>query len=113
MLRHAAPAELREGTEDNLRTLGVEKFAAVNLRVMSNDAPDDRFLDQLGAMVQAGENGLIAGVGLSHITTDRLHLRENLAAGALSPRRRGRGAPDGSVQNRCTVRFSMALESMS
>jgi pyridoxine 4-dehydrogenase len=72
VLRHDAPAELREGIEDNLRTLGVEQLAAVNLRLMTNDAPDDRFLAQLGAMVQAREDGLIAGIGLSNITVEHL-----------------------------------------
>jgi hypothetical protein len=42
VLRHDALAELREGIEDSVRTLGVEQLAAVNLRLMTNDAPDDR-----------------------------------------------------------------------
>jgi aryl-alcohol dehydrogenase-like predicted oxidoreductase len=44
VLRHDAPAELREGIEDNLRTLGVEQLAAVNLRLMTNDAPGRAFV---------------------------------------------------------------------
>lgn len=43
-VRHDAPAELREGMEDNLRTLVVEHLAAINLRLMTKAAPDDRFL---------------------------------------------------------------------
>jgi hypothetical protein len=43
-VRHDAPAELREGMEDNLRTLVVEQLAAINLRLMTKAAPDDRFL---------------------------------------------------------------------
>ena len=42
--RHDAPTELREGMEDNLRTLVVEQLAAINLRLMTKAAPDDRFL---------------------------------------------------------------------
>ena len=38
------PTELREGMEDNLRTLVVEQLAAINLRLMTKAAPDDRFL---------------------------------------------------------------------
>jgi len=66
-LRDDKPAELRAGIEDNLRSLGVEQLAAVNLRVM------DRLLDsQLDAMAQARQDGLIAGVGLSNVTLDQL-----------------------------------------
>ena len=31
------PDELRQGIEDNLRTLGVDRLAAVNLRLMDAD----------------------------------------------------------------------------
>jgi len=66
-LRDDEPAALRAGIEDNLRSLGVEQLAAVNLRVM------DRLLDgQLDAMAQARQDGLIAGVGLSNVTLDQL-----------------------------------------
>jgi len=34
--------------------------------------PDERFHDQLGAMVQTGDDGLIAGIGMSNITLDHL-----------------------------------------
>src|SRR5215469_12681452 len=46
------PEQLRQGIEDNLRSLGIERLAAVNLRVMENAAVDQRFDDQLAAMVQ-------------------------------------------------------------
>ena len=62
-----SPAELRRGIEDNLRALDVDQLAAVNLRVM--DRLDD---DQVGAMVQARDDGLIAGVGISNVTHDQL-----------------------------------------
>lgn len=79
------PNELRRGIEDNLRTLGIEKLAAVNLRVMDPDAPNpnkpgnlrhEQFDAQLTAMIKARDAGLIAGVGLSNITLD--HLRAAL-----------------------------------
>ena len=66
------PAQLRQGIEENLGTLGVGRLAAVNLRVMEGAVPDQRFEDQLAAMVQAREDGLISGVGLSSITLDHL-----------------------------------------
>ena len=36
------------------------------------DEPDQRFDDQLAAMIQAREDGLIGGVGLSNVTLERL-----------------------------------------
>ena len=47
------------------------QLAAVNLRVMG-DEPDRRFDDQLAAMIQAREDGLIGGVGLSNVSLERL-----------------------------------------
>ena len=40
------------GIEDNLRSLGVERLAAVNLRP-KRDEPDQLFTDQLGAAITA------------------------------------------------------------
>ena len=70
-LPYSEPDQLRSGIEDNLRSLGVEQLAAVNLRVMG-DEPDQRFDDRLAAMIQAREDGLIGGVGLSNVTVERL-----------------------------------------
>jgi len=66
------PDQLRRGIEDNLRSLGVEQLAAVNLRLMDDAAPDRRFDDQLAAMIQACDEGLIGGVGLSNVTREHL-----------------------------------------
>jgi len=66
------PDQLRHGIEDNLRSLGVEQLAAVNLRVMDDATPDQRFDDQLAAMIQARDEGLIGGVGLSNVTREQL-----------------------------------------
>jgi pyridoxine 4-dehydrogenase len=66
------PGQLRQAIEDNLRSLGVEQLAVVNLRLTDGAAPDQRFDDQLAAMVQAREDGLIGGVGLSNVTLDHL-----------------------------------------
>lgn len=65
------PHRLRVGIEENLRSLGVEQLAAVNLRVMESE-PDQLFTDQLGAMVGARDEGLIAGVGLSNVSHEQL-----------------------------------------
>lgn len=74
------PDELRQGIEDNLRTLDTDRLAAVNLRIMPPaDAPDgiaavdaEKFDGQLTAMIRAREEGLISGIGLSNIGVDHL-----------------------------------------
>jgi aryl-alcohol dehydrogenase-like predicted oxidoreductase len=71
-LPYDRPAQLRQGIEDNLRTLAVDRLAAVNLRLMDNAKPDQRFDDQLAAMVKARDDGLIGGVGLSNVSRDHL-----------------------------------------
>jgi pyridoxine 4-dehydrogenase len=70
-LPDAEPHRLRAGIEENLRTLGVERLAAVNLRVMESE-PDALFTDQLGAMITARDEGLIAGIGLSNVSQEQL-----------------------------------------
>ena len=68
------PHELRQGIEDNLATLGTDRLAAVNLRVMDpSETPGRRFDAQLAAMTQARTEGLIDGIGLSNIS--RRHLQ--------------------------------------
>lgn len=66
------PAELRRGIEDNLRSLGTDQLAAVNLRVMGDASPGTRFDDQLATMIAARDEGLIGGIGLSNITREHL-----------------------------------------
>jgi pyridoxine 4-dehydrogenase len=72
VLPYDDPDQLRAGIEDNLATLGVEQLTAVNLRVMDDAAPDARFVDQLGALKTARDEGLIAGIGISNVTRDHL-----------------------------------------
>jgi pyridoxine 4-dehydrogenase len=68
----AQPADLRRDIETNLRSLGVDRLAAVNLRLMDSEGPDQLFDDQLSAMIAARDDGLIGGIGLSEITRDHL-----------------------------------------
>ena len=68
VLPYDDPDQLRAGIEENLATLGVEQLRAVNLRVLDNAVPDQRFVDQLGALMTARDEGLIAGVGVSNVT---------------------------------------------
>jgi pyridoxine 4-dehydrogenase len=73
LLRYDEPRGLRQGIEDNLATLGTRRLAAVNLRVMDpSETPGRQFDAQLAALIQAREEGLIDGIGLSNIS--RLHL---------------------------------------
>jgi pyridoxine 4-dehydrogenase len=75
------PDELRADIEENLRELGVDQLAAVNLRIHNDDDPSapteidrDLFDRQLTTMISAREDGLIAGIGLSSITLDHLEI---------------------------------------
>ncbi|MCV7197490.1 oxidoreductase [Mycobacterium angelicum] len=66
------PADLRRDLEANLRTLGVDQLAAVNLRLMDSEAPDQLFDDQLSVLIAARDEGLIGGIGLSEVTREHL-----------------------------------------
>src|SRR6201993_2564118 len=72
VLPYDEPDQLLSGIYDNLTTLGVEQLTAVNLRVMDNAAPDARFVDQLGALVTARDQGLIGGIGISNVSHEHL-----------------------------------------
>jgi pyridoxine 4-dehydrogenase len=67
------PEQLRSAVEDNLRTLGIERLGAVNLRLMDeHDGPAANqrvpLEDQLAEMVALRGEGKIAGVGISTAT---------------------------------------------
>jgi aryl-alcohol dehydrogenase-like predicted oxidoreductase len=75
------PDDLRRQIEENLTTLDVDHLAAVNLRSFDGDDPNvpgevDRelFDRQLTAMIAARDEGLIKGIGLSHVTVDHLRI---------------------------------------
>jgi len=68
----AEPADLRRDIETNLRTLGVDQLAVVNLRLMESEEPDQLFDDQLSVIIAARDEGLIGGIGLSNITRAQL-----------------------------------------
>ncbi len=63
------PEQLRSAVDDNLRTLGVERLGAVNLRLMGGHTlPSGQTVpmeDQLAELVALREEGKIAGVGIS------------------------------------------------
>jgi aryl-alcohol dehydrogenase-like predicted oxidoreductase len=77
------PEALREDIETNLRSLEVDRLAAVNLRVMDPESEDpskpatvnrELFDRQLTAMIQACDEGLIAGIGLSNVSREHLQI---------------------------------------
>jgi pyridoxine 4-dehydrogenase len=72
VLRFDSPAQLTQGIQDNLRSLAADHLAAVNLRLMDDTKPGQRFDDQLAAMVKARDAGLIGGIGLSNISREHL-----------------------------------------
>jgi pyridoxine 4-dehydrogenase len=76
------PDDLRRDIEVNLAALGVDQLAAVNLRVMDADTESTQpgrvnpelFDRQLSAMIEARDEGLIAGIGLSNVTLEHLQI---------------------------------------
>lgn len=77
------PEELIADVEENLRSLGVERLAAVNLRLMPEDPdhPADvevSFESQLEAMESLRDAGKIAGIGLSTATPEQVRRAHDL-----------------------------------
>jgi pyridoxine 4-dehydrogenase len=73
------PEQLRASVEDNLRSLGVEQLAVVNLRRLDVGpglaAEGDQVVDiddQLAAMVAMRDEGKIGAIGLSAVSLDSL-----------------------------------------
>ena len=76
-----SPAELRAAVEDNLRALGVERLAAVNLRRLDpmRGFEPPPLEDQLAELAALRDEGKIAGIGLSNVTADQVRLAADLA----------------------------------
>jgi pyridoxine 4-dehydrogenase len=105
VLPYDDPDQLRAGIEDNLATLGVEQLAAVNLRVLDHAVPDQRFVDQLGALMTARDEGLIGGVGVSNVS--HRHLLMALEVTDIVCVQNAYNLADrssGQVLNECTAR---------
>ena len=68
-LRALSPAELREGVEDNLRSLRVERMDLVNLRV-ADDAggPSEPTEEQIGTLQDLQGEGKLDLIGVSNVT---------------------------------------------
>jgi aryl-alcohol dehydrogenase-like predicted oxidoreductase len=72
VLPNDEPDQLRAGIEENLLTLGLDRLAAVNLRLLEGSRPGHRFDAQLAALVEARDERLIDGIGLSNISRELL-----------------------------------------
>ncbi|MGI8418323.1 MAG: aldo/keto reductase [Nakamurella sp.] len=73
------PEQLRAGVEANLRSLGVDQLAVVNLRRMDAGpgliATGDQVVDldgQLAELAALRDEGKIGGIGLSNVSADQL-----------------------------------------
>jgi pyridoxine 4-dehydrogenase len=63
------PEELRQGVEDNLRSLRVERMGLVNLRLLEGDgAQAVPIAEQLGALEDLRGEGKIELIGISNVT---------------------------------------------
>jgi aryl-alcohol dehydrogenase-like predicted oxidoreductase len=68
-----SPAELREGVEDNLRSLRVERMDLVNLRVLGEGgAPGEPTAEQIGALQELQQEGKLDLIGVSNVTLEGL-----------------------------------------
>jgi len=66
------PAELRAGVQANLESLGIESVHVVNIR--RHPDSDVSLDEQLDAMVELLEEGLIGAIGLSNVDLDEYRL---------------------------------------
>jgi aryl-alcohol dehydrogenase-like predicted oxidoreductase len=71
-----APDELRCAVHDNLRSLGLERLGLVNLRLGGDGrgmpGSGVPLADQLGALIDLRDEGLIEAIGVSAVTVDEL-----------------------------------------
>jgi len=66
------PAALRQGLEDNLRTLGIERLDAVNLRLMDEHDSAGKLEEQLGTLEDLRREGKVDLIGISNASVQTL-----------------------------------------
>ena len=91
------PEELRAGVEANLRGLELDQVPVVNLR--RHPRPDVPFEEQVDAMIELRDEGLIGGIGLSTVTLEQYRL----AAAAQSPASRTPSTSSTEATRRCST----------
>jgi aryl-alcohol dehydrogenase-like predicted oxidoreductase len=76
-----SPADLKQGVQDNLRNLGVERLDVVNLRVMGeiHGPSEGSIAAQFEALAELQQQGLIRHLGLSNVTAAQLAEAEAIA----------------------------------
>jgi pyridoxine 4-dehydrogenase len=75
------PEELRQGVEENLRTLGVARMDLVNLREMEGDGDQDVPLaERLGVLEDMRREGKLDLIGLSNVTRPQAEAALELVA---------------------------------
>lgn len=66
------PADLRQGVEDNLRTLKLERIDAVNMRLMDDGDSEGKLAEQLGTLEDLRQEGKLDLIGISNAGTEVL-----------------------------------------
>jgi pyridoxine 4-dehydrogenase len=75
------PAQLRQGVEENLRTLGVERMDLVNLRETDGDSDQEVPLaERLGVLEDMRREGKLDLIGISNVTRERAEAALELVA---------------------------------
>src|SRR3954453_1433132 len=75
-----APDELRQGVEDNLRSLRVERMDLVNLRVANEKGgPGEPTEEQLAVLQALREEGKLDLIGVSNVTLEGARMAMELA----------------------------------
>jgi pyridoxine 4-dehydrogenase len=74
-----APAELRSGVEENLRTLQVERMDLVNLRLFDEHDADSRLAEQLATLEDLRREGKLDLIGISSATANTVRRALELA----------------------------------
>ena len=64
------PAALRQGLEDNLRTLQIERIDAANMRLMDENDSEGKLEEQLGALEDLRKEGKLDMIGISNASAE-------------------------------------------
>ena len=75
-----APQELRQAVHDNLKNLGLDALAVVNLRVGGFSAPEPGSIaEPFGVLAQLQQEGLIRHLGVSTVTPEQIAEAQSIA----------------------------------
>jgi aryl-alcohol dehydrogenase-like predicted oxidoreductase len=70
----ASPDELRQGVEDNLRSLGLDTIFLVNIRILGADMPESDLPieESVGVLSELRDQGKIELIGVSNVTPEHV-----------------------------------------